>query len=106
MRTILKILVEYVTTLLLVISFLMYWFFGPGTCGIPALWPGTEPQPTALEGEVSTMGPPGDSQSFCLSKKKNSVANMQYEKAFSLENIVKYIVTHFIILIDLFYYTF
>ena len=39
----------------------MFWFFGPKACGILAPPPGTEPAPTALEGEVPTTGPPGKS---------------------------------------------
>ena len=36
----------------------MFWFLGSG---ILALWPGIEPAPFALEGEVLTTGPPGKS---------------------------------------------
>ena len=39
----------------------MFWFFGPEACGILAPWPGIEPAPPALEGEVLTTGPPGKS---------------------------------------------
>ena len=30
----------------------MFWFFGCEACGILAPWPGIEPTPPALEGEV------------------------------------------------------
>ena len=40
---------------------LMFWFFGHEACGILAPWPGIEPTPPALEGEVLTTGPPGES---------------------------------------------
>ena len=33
--------------------------FGQEACGILSPWPGTEPAPSALEGEVVTTGPPG-----------------------------------------------
>ena len=39
----------------------MFWFFGHEACGILAPWPGIEPAPPALEGEVLTTGPPGKS---------------------------------------------
>ena len=39
----------------------MFWFFGREACGILAPRPGIEPAPPALEGEVSTTGPPGKS---------------------------------------------
>ena len=35
----------------------MFWFFGCEACGILAPWPGIEPVPPALEGEVLTTGP-------------------------------------------------
>ena len=34
-------------------------FFGQEACGILATWPGIEPTPLALEGEVLTTGLPG-----------------------------------------------
>ena len=40
----------------------MFWFFGPGACGILAPQPGIEPAPPALEGKVLTTGPPEKSQ--------------------------------------------
>ena len=40
----------------------MFWFFGLGACGILAPQPGIKPIPPALEGEVLTTGPPGESQ--------------------------------------------
>ena len=39
----------------------MFWFFGHEACGILAPWPGIEPTPPALEGEVLTTGLPGKS---------------------------------------------
>ena len=39
----------------------MLWFFGPEACGILIPQPGIKPTPPALEGEVSTTGPPGKS---------------------------------------------
>ena len=40
----------------------MFCFFGPEACGILAPWPGIEPAPSALQGEVLTTGLPGKSQ--------------------------------------------
>ena len=40
----------------------MSWFFGPEAWEILAPWPGTEPTPFAVEGEVLTTGSPGKSQ--------------------------------------------
>ena len=40
----------------------MSWFFGPEAWEILAPWPGTEPTPFAVEGEVLTTGPPGKSK--------------------------------------------
>ena len=57
-KKIFEVCTEFVTTLLL---FFMFWFFGCKACGIPALWPGIEPAPHSLEGEVPTTGPPGKS---------------------------------------------
>ena len=39
----------------------MFWLFGCKTCGISAPWPRIEPALPALEGKVSTTGPPGKS---------------------------------------------
>ena len=39
----------------------MFCFFGPKACGILALRPGIEPAPPALEGEILTTGPLGQS---------------------------------------------
>ena len=39
----------------------MSCFFGPGACEILAPWPGIEPAPPALEGELLTTGLPGKS---------------------------------------------
>ena len=40
----------------------MFLFFGPEACGILAPQPGIQPPPPALEGEVLTAGPPGESR--------------------------------------------
>ena len=42
----------------------MFWFFGHKACGSLAPPPRTEPAPSALEGEVLTLGPPGKSLHF------------------------------------------
>ena len=42
-------------------SVFMLWFFGPKACWTLAPWPGIKPTPPALEGEVSTIEPPGKS---------------------------------------------
>ena len=40
----------------------MFWIFGlEAKCEILAPQPGMEPAPTALEGGISTTGPPGNS---------------------------------------------
>ena len=39
----------------------MFWFYGREACGILAPWPGIEPSPPALEGEVLTAWLPGKS---------------------------------------------
>ena len=51
----LKVFIEFATILLL---FYVLGFFGHEVSGI------LTPQPIALEGEVSTTGPPGNSQSL------------------------------------------
>ena len=58
MWTIFKVFIEYVTTMPL----FMFWFFGLESCGISFLRSGIEPAPPALEGQVLTTGPPGESQ--------------------------------------------
>ena len=54
----LKSFIEFVTILLL-FYVLVFWL--RVACGILAPWPGIEPVPPALEGEVLTTGPPGKS---------------------------------------------
>ena len=54
-------------------SALCLGFSGHEACGILALWPGIEPGPSALEGEVLTTGPPGKSLFKCLAKSIHSV---------------------------------
>ena len=39
----------------------MFWIFGSEACGTLAPWPGIKSTPPALEGKVSTTGPPGKS---------------------------------------------
>ena len=39
----------------------MFWIFGQKACGILAPRPGIETVTLALEGEVLTIGPPGNS---------------------------------------------
>ena len=56
MWTIFKIIIEFVTILLLLF---MFWFFGHETCGILVLQPGNEPTLPALEPKALTTGPPG-----------------------------------------------
>ena len=41
------------------IASVLFRFFEHKPCGILAPWPGSEPIPSALEGEVLTTGPPG-----------------------------------------------
>ena len=53
-----KVFIEFVTILLL---FYVLGFFGPKPCGILAPGPGIEPALPALEPEVLTTGPPGES---------------------------------------------
>ena len=55
MCTIFKVLIEFVTILLL---FHALFFLATEAYGILAPQPGTEPTPPALEGEVLTTGPP------------------------------------------------
>ena len=43
------------------IASVFFWFFEHKPCGILAPWPGSEPIPSALEGEVLTAGLPGRS---------------------------------------------
>ena len=51
-----KVFIEFVTVLLLLF---MFWLFGHEACGISAPQEGIEPSLPALEGEISTTGPPG-----------------------------------------------
>ena len=44
------------------ITCVLWGFFGPKSCGILDSWPGIEPAPPALEGEVLVTGPPGKSR--------------------------------------------
>jgi len=47
-------------------SVLYFGFFSHKPCGILALQPRIEPTPSALEGEVFTIGPQGKSQQIFL----------------------------------------
>ena len=58
MWTIFKVFIEFDTILFL---FYGLTFLAERHGGILAPRPGTEPTPSALEGEVSTTGPPGKS---------------------------------------------
>ena len=40
----------------------MFCFLGHNSCGILTSWPGIEPTPSALEGEILATGPPKKSQ--------------------------------------------
>ena len=64
-QTIFKVFTEFVTILLL---FYVYGFFGHKACGILAPWPGIEPTPPPVKGEVPTTGPPGKSHTSFLFK--------------------------------------
>ena len=48
----------------------MFWLFGHEACGILAPWPGIKPARPALEGEISTTGPPGTSRHTQILNKK------------------------------------
>ena len=58
MWTILKVFIEFVTIFCFCF---MFWFFGHKACGILAPWPGIEPAPPTVKGEVLISGPPGKS---------------------------------------------
>ena len=58
MWTIFKVFIEFVTVLLLFYVLV----FGREAYGILVPWPGIEPAPRALEGEVLTTGLPGKSR--------------------------------------------
>ena len=47
----------------MLLLFYVLVFLAKEVCGILAPWPGFEPAPLALEGEVLTTGPPGKSLS-------------------------------------------
>ena len=64
--TIFKVFIKLVIILLLLF---MFWVFGHEAYRILALWPGTEPAPSALEGEVLTTGLPGKSQEMFSERK-------------------------------------
>ena len=51
-----KVFIEFLTILLLVYVFFVC-FPGCEACGILALWPGIEPTPLELEGEILTIEP-------------------------------------------------
>ena len=55
MQTVFKLFVEFVMILFL---FYVLFFFGPEACGILASQAVIKRTPPALEGEVSTAGPP------------------------------------------------
>jgi len=51
--TIFKVFIEFLT--------ILFMFFGCKACGILTPHSGIKPVPLALEGEISTTGPPGKS---------------------------------------------
>ena len=57
MWTIFKVFIGFITYCFR----FMFWCFGHKACGILASWSGIEPTSPALEGEVLTTGPPGQS---------------------------------------------
>ena len=65
MWTIFKVFLEFVKILLLLF---MFCFFGIEACGILVPWPGITSTAPALEGEVLTTGPPGQSLDGSLFK--------------------------------------
>ena len=69
-------------------SVFMFWFFGREACGILPPWPGIEPAPTALEGDVLTTGPPRESRGSL---------NMNWK----LDGISELLLTFLIVIIDL-----
>ena len=54
---VLKVFVEFVTISLL--FYILFFFFGPGACGILVPLPGIKPALSTLEHEILTTGPPG-----------------------------------------------
>lgn len=54
----------------------MLSFFGCGAYVILAPWPGIEPVPSALEGEILTPGPPETSLHYFLILKKYTEENL------------------------------
>ena len=65
MQTIFKGFIELVTVLLLLFFFFpKFWIFGHEACEILALWPGTQPTTSALEGEVLTTDCWGSPRQF------------------------------------------
>ena len=54
MRTIFKVFIEFAKILFL---FYVLVFLTTEACGILVPWPGIEPMPLALEGQVLTTGP-------------------------------------------------
>ena len=44
----------------------MFWFYGSEVCGLLAPQPEVKPAPSALEGKVSTTGPPGKALNILL----------------------------------------
>ena len=47
-------------------SVLCFVFFGHEVCGVLVPWPGIEPIPPALEGDILPTGPPGKSLAWAL----------------------------------------
>ena len=94
MWTIFKVFIK----LLQYCFYFMFWFFGPEARGTLAPRPGIKPAAPALEGGVSTTGPPGKSLSSHLYKLNGSssdlpatvhIKQVDTGKVFSL-TVVKY----------------
>ena len=77
MWTILKVFMYFVTILLLIYVFGI--FFGLEAFGILAFQPGIEPIPLALKGEVLTTEPPGKSQ-YAVILKPKMILPWQYHR--------------------------
>ena len=76
----------------------VWFFFGPKACGILAPWPGIEPAPPTVEGEILTTGPPGKSLTRVSNTLERiaSLANPNYQlnhkpHLFSFERRMKFI---------------
>ena len=74
MWTILKACSEFGIAWFLLFTF---WLFGHGACGIPTPWPGMEPAPPVLGGEVLTPEPAGKSPNqSCFAFQRNKFGSL------------------------------